>query len=62
MGHSMRTKRFRYTEWRKFGSEEIVARELYDHDSDSPETVNIAQQPAFAEPLKKLHTLMRKER
>ncbi len=62
MGYSMRTKRFRYTEWRKFGSEEIVARELYDHDSDSPETVNIAQQPAFAEPLKKLHTLMRKER
>ena len=42
MGHSMRTDRFRYTEWRRFGTDEIVARELYDHDRDSRETVNLA--------------------
>ena len=40
MGYSMRTDRVRYTEWRKFDSGEVVARELYDHTSDHDETEN----------------------
>ncbi len=58
MGYSIRTDRFRYTEWRKFGTDEIVARELYDHANDSRETVNVAKHAEFEEPLKKLHALM----
>ncbi|MEQ8789362.1 MAG: sulfatase [Pirellulaceae bacterium] len=42
MGYSLRTDRYRYTEWREFESGKIVARELYDHQSDPGETVNLA--------------------
>ncbi len=33
MGYSIRSKRFRYTEWRDFESGEVQARELYDHET-----------------------------
>jgi len=39
-GYSIRTERYRYTEWRNKEGR-IVARELYDHFNDSNETVNI---------------------
>jgi len=41
MGYTMRTDRYRYTEW--LSPEKIlVARELYDHDRDPDENVNLA--------------------
>jgi arylsulfatase A-like enzyme len=57
MGYSMRTDRFRYTEWQdKQGKP--VAVEMYDHQSDPRETRNIADAPdqagAAAELSKKL--------
>ena len=45
MGYSMRTQRYRYTEWRDFKTSEVRARELYDHDRDPQETVNLAGRP-----------------
>lgn len=42
MGYSIRTDRFRYTEWRDWKSGETVARELYDHQVDPDETRNVA--------------------
>jgi iduronate 2-sulfatase len=42
MGYSLRTKRYRYTEWRDFESGEVRARELYHHDSDPSESINLA--------------------
>jgi iduronate 2-sulfatase len=42
MGYSIRTKRFRYTEWRDFKTAKVQATELYDHENDPLETVNIA--------------------
>jgi len=45
MGYSIRTNRFRYTEWRDFKTAEAQARELYDHETDPLETVNIAEHP-----------------
>lgn len=42
MGYSLRTDRYRYTEWREFGSEDVLARELYDHEKDPDEMQNIA--------------------
>ncbi len=47
MGYSLRTERFRYTEWRNFDTGKIVARELYDHANDPAETVNVASFPLF---------------
>ncbi|MFQ6132848.1 MAG: sulfatase [Armatimonadota bacterium] len=41
MGYSMKTDRYRYTEWIRAG-EEVVAVELYDHQTDPAENVNIA--------------------
>ncbi len=43
MGYSLRSDRFRYTEWRDFRNGEIRARELYDHETDPLETVNVAE-------------------
>ncbi len=45
MGYSMRTDRYRYTEWRSVKDGSIMARELYDHQADPRETVNLAGQP-----------------
>ena len=42
MGYSLRTNRFRYTQWRDFRTGKILAEELYDHQHDPDETVNVA--------------------
>ena len=44
MGYSLRTERWRYTEWK--GGERGV--ELYDHNSDPDELKNLANDPAYA--------------
>jgi len=41
-GYSVRTRDFRYTEWRSVETGIIVARELYDHRADPQENVNVA--------------------
>jgi iduronate 2-sulfatase len=50
MGYSMRTDRYRYTEWIDRHNGEVVARELYDHELDPAENVSIAGKPEH-EPL-----------
>jgi iduronate 2-sulfatase len=66
MGYSIRTERFRYTEWRDWKSGETVARELYDHRRDPDETRNLANDPAHrrdvadgAKQLAKFHPIVR---
>jgi arylsulfatase A-like enzyme len=44
MGRSMRTDRYRYTEWQD-KSGKATARELYDHKTDPEENTNIAGRP-----------------
>ena len=44
MGHSIRTRRYRYNEWRAEGSPYRSA-ELYDYETDPHETVNMANRP-----------------
>ncbi len=41
MGNSIRTDRYRYTEWINWETGQLVARELYDHQSDADENINI---------------------
>jgi arylsulfatase A-like enzyme len=43
MGYSMRTDRWRYTEWIHRKSGQVIARELYDHENDPAENQNVAE-------------------
>jgi arylsulfatase A-like enzyme len=45
MGYTMRTARYRYTEWQQVDTGEVLARELYDHERDPQENVNVAAKP-----------------
>ena len=45
MGYSMRTDRYRFTRWQKQKGGEVVATELYDHEADPQENVNLAVMP-----------------
>lgn len=47
MGYSVRTSRFRYTEWRDWKSGKPVAKELYDHRGDSREAVNVVGETGY---------------
>ncbi len=57
MGYSIRTKQFRYTEWRDWKSGETVARELYDHTVDTTESRNLANQDDYLRVVK-LHAIL----
>ncbi|MCC6124594.1 MAG: sulfatase [Pirellulales bacterium] len=46
MGYSMRTDRHRYTEWRDWKTNEVLARELYDYRTDPQGNANVADEPA----------------
>jgi iduronate 2-sulfatase len=48
MGYTVRSKQHRYVEWREWPAGAVAAVELYDHKTDSAETVNVADHPAYA--------------
>jgi iduronate 2-sulfatase len=54
MGYSVRTERYRYTEW-DGGTRGV---ELYDHDADPLEMKNLAADPAQAETVSKLKSML----
>lgn len=57
MGYSVRTERYRYTEWDggKKGAQ------LYDYETDPGELTNLAEDPKHAETVKKLKALLPKK-
>lgn len=55
-GYSLRTPRWRYTEWADGGQQ---GRELYDHDGDPKELMNLAAQPAHAKTVQELSRQLR---
>ncbi len=55
LGRTVRTERWRYTEW----DEEGRKAELYDHESDPHELKNLAADPAAADTIKRLRELIR---
>ncbi|MBM3497734.1 MAG: sulfatase [Armatimonadetes bacterium] len=61
MGYSMRTDRYRYTEWIEKGPTDktILARELYDHLGDPGENVNVAGFEEHAALLEELSAQLR---
>ena len=68
MGYSIRTKRYRYSEWEeKHFMSDKKARGffnplLFDYEKDPMETVNLANDPAYAEVLKEMKQLMAEKR
>lgn len=48
MGYSLRTDRYRYTEWHPQQPGQPVDVELYDHEVDPREDVNLAEEPDMA--------------
>jgi arylsulfatase A-like enzyme len=54
MGYTMRTDRYRYTEWQVRETGEVLAVELYDHQGDAQENVNRATDPSCAEQMRAL--------
>lgn len=62
MGYSIRTKRYRYTEWVKFNNTNFTpdwtvnyGKELYDHMIDPGENLNLALRPQLDFVTKTLH-------
>jgi len=53
MGRAVRTDRYRYVEWQRTNGE-VAARELYDHQTDPGETVNLAAQEGRAATVERL--------
>jgi len=60
MGYSMRTKRFRYTEWQDKQTGDVMARELYDHEKDPHENVNVTGDPEYKQEIKRLSEMLNK--
>ena len=60
MGYTMRTERFRYTEWRNRKTNELMARELYDHEKDPQENVNAADQPEYERDIRRLAGMLKR--
>lgn len=58
MGHSIRTTRFRYTEWRARADNSLLGAELYDHNIDAAESVNLADDPKYSEFLPSLRSTL----
>lgn len=59
MGYAVRTPTHRYVEWRRFGTREVVARELYALDSAHLiETENLADRPAQSNLIRELANLL----
>ncbi len=58
MGNSLRTHRFRYTEWND-GQNKIVGRELYDHVTESGENRNCVDEEEYEDVVAELSDLLR---
>lgn len=59
-GYAIRTKDFRYVEWRSYDDNALKSRELYDHRTDSLETINVAENPVYSTIVDELSYLLNK--
>ena len=57
MGRSVRTEKYRYTEWGKNGKQGV---QLYDYSSDPNEYENLADDPNYADVVKRMQKLLAK--
>ncbi len=57
MGYSLRTARYRYTEWSEPDSPPVGV-ELYDHQEDPDENINLADRPKHKDLVARLSKLL----
>ena len=62
MGYTMRTERWRYTEWISRQTGEVTARELYDHSTSDVASANLADLPEQAARVRELSAMLDKGR
>lgn len=60
-GYSVRTARWRYTEWRSIAEGSVIARELYDHEKDGRESRNLADSPVHTNVVEQLAIRLAKQ-
>ena len=60
MGHSIRTKQWRYTEWIDTRNGEILDRELYDHSASQLADKNLSDQLGLAKTIEELSSILDK--
>ena len=58
MGYSMRTDRYRYTEWQQRKGGKVLTTELYDHKNDAAENENIADKPEMKTTISRLSKML----
>jgi len=58
MGYSVRTDRWRYTEWVDWQTGKVIDAELYDHHTDPDETINLAPESEHGTLIKQLSGLL----
>lgn len=57
MGYAVKTERYNYVEWIQLKSGEVLERELYDHQKDPQETLNVIDKPEYAEKILELEKI-----
>ncbi|MXV51928.1 sulfatase-like hydrolase/transferase [Pedobacter sp. HMF7647] len=55
MGYAIHSVHYGYTEWVELQTGKVLARELYDYDSDPGENVNVSESPKYQKQIKKFH-------
>ena len=58
IGYTIKTDRYRYTEWIKTSTGELMARDLFDHHADPDENVNISNNPESIPIIERLSELL----
>jgi len=65
MGYAIRTERYRYVEWYNWLKEEkqkgdFLRRELFDHETDPQENINLANEPEYQETVELISEQLKK--
>ena len=58
MGYTVQTDRYRYTEWVKMSTGELLDRDLFDHQTDPGENISIAKDASNEVLMKELSSLL----
>lgn len=55
MGYTIRSDKYRFTEWYDPETNTVIAAELYNHNTNPNETINLAMHPDYAVQVKEFH-------
>ena len=55
----MKTERYRYIEWTRTKTSEVLARELYDHKYDPDENINVSPKPEYQDKILQLSAMLK---